>query len=64
MSAATTGGTTSIKHFYASNKISIVMTASSFVEGLVWMVAKDGIPRRYFSSASSQKLLGELAAKL
>jgi hypothetical protein len=40
------------------------MTASSFVEGLVWMVAKDGIPLRYFSSASSQKLLGEMAAKL
>jgi hypothetical protein len=28
------------------------------------MVDKDGIPLRYFSSASSQKLLGEMAAKL
>jgi hypothetical protein len=64
MSAAATGGTTSIKHFYASDKISITMTAGSSVEGLVWMVAKDGIPLRYFSSASRQKLLGEMAAKL
>jgi hypothetical protein len=58
------GRTTSIKHFYASDKISITMTTSSFVGGLVWMVAKDGIPPRYFSSASSQKLLEEMAAKL
>jgi hypothetical protein len=64
MSAAAMGHATSIKHFYASDKISITMTASRFVEGLVWMVDKDGIPLRYFSSASSQKLLGEMAAKL
>ncbi len=31
---------------------------------MVWMVAEDGIPLRYFSSASRQKLLGEMAAKL
>ncbi len=64
MSAAATGRTTSIKHFFASDKIYITMTTSSFLEGLVWMVAKDDIPLRYFSSASSQKLLREMAAKL
>jgi hypothetical protein len=58
------GRQTSLKNFYASDKITLTMTAESFVDGIVWMVAKDGVPLRHFGQGGSRRLLGEMAQKV
>jgi hypothetical protein len=38
--------------FYPSDKVTVTMTAQTFVDGLVSMVADDGIPLRFFGSSA------------
>lgn len=49
-SGATSGRQLSMTQFYTTDKITITMTKESFVDGLVSMVAKEGIALRFFST--------------
>ena len=53
-----------LDHFYKSDKITVSMTAEQFKEGLVELVAKEGVPLSKFDTSASKKLLGEMAAKV
>ena len=58
------GRQTSVVQFFQAEQITIKMTKARFVDGIVTMVAKDGIPLRFFSSEGSKQLLGEMAKKV
>jgi hypothetical protein len=53
-SQETSGRQLSMNQFYSSDKITISMTKESFVDGIVTMVAKEGIPLRFFSTHGSK----------
>jgi len=53
-----------VKRYFVTDKVTVTMTTEVFMEHLVNAVVKDGAPIRFFSSASSKGLLGEMAKKL
>ena len=53
-----------MSNYFASNKISITMTKEELIDGIEWMVAKDGTPLRFFKQEGSRRLLGEMAEKV